>query len=82
MMPQPIRAGISGTKMFAILRRNSLKGVEFFAFCRALRAAPLSASSSAVWTGAGVSDDARPSSTSCSNSGVTRATVPGPRTIW
>lgn len=32
MMPQPISAGISGTKMFAIRRRNSLKGVAFLAF--------------------------------------------------
>ena len=48
MMPQPMRAGISGTKMFAILRRKSLNGVAFFAFRAALIAAPWAASSAAV----------------------------------
>lgn len=48
MMPQPMRAGISGTKMFAILRRKSLNGVAFFALRAALMAAPWAASSSAV----------------------------------
>ena len=109
MMPQPIRAGISGTKMLAIRRRNSLTGVAFFAFRPALRAAPWAASSSAVVgpagtagaggaasgpsaapvTGVGVGagaagagDAARASSTRRSNSGVIRATAPGPSTIW
>ncbi len=40
MIPQPMSAGISGTKMLAIFRRNSLNGVAFFAFCCALIAAP------------------------------------------
>lgn len=48
MMPQPMRAGISGTKMFAIFRRKSLNGVAFFAFRAALIAAPCAASSAAA----------------------------------
>lgn len=40
MMPQPISAGISGTKMFAIRRRKSLKGVALRAFRASFSAAP------------------------------------------
>ncbi len=90
MMPQPIRAGIRGTKMFAMRRRASLTGVALRAFWAAFNVAPRAASSSAV-TGCGAAAAAgvaaggaarRASSTSASNSGVTRATVPGPSTIW
>ncbi len=79
MMPQPMSAGMSGTKMFAMRRRNSLNGVAFLAFRSALSAAPWAASSSAV-TGsdppagaAGASGfsgtSARSASTRASNSG-------------
>lgn len=68
--PQPISAGISGTKMSATRRSSSLRGVALRRVRSAFSSAPRSARRSAV----GVS--------SASNSGVTRATVPGPSTIW